>query len=282
MFKKPLSGILTLCILFCFALLNFSSCKKGDGIIRVLAIGNSFSQNAVTYLRDIAAADGIKMEVANLYLGACSLEMHWQNASEDIKAYTLNKFYSTTESENDVSIKYALESKPWDFVVMQQVSQYSGMYETYQPYLTNLSEYVKSITPDATQLIHQTWAYEIDSNHGGFANYGYNQQTMFLAIKDAYNKAAESINAKIIPCGEAMQKARATAPFDYANNGKSLCADGYHANAMGSYLLGAVWYEVITGKSILENTFTIPELSETELNTLKQAAHDAVDEYRDK
>ena len=59
-----------------------------------------------------------------------------------------------------VSVLEALESDEWDYVTMQQVSHLSIDYSTYQPYLNELSQYVKKYVPNAKQLIHQTWAYE--------------------------------------------------------------------------------------------------------------------------
>mgnify|MGYP000197216844 FL=1 len=110
---------------------------------------------------------------------------------------------------------------------------------------------------------------------------------MFSALKDAYKQASEALKARIIPCGEAMQKARSFSLFDYANGGKSLCRDGFHASIpQGRYLLGAVWYEVLTGKSILENPYvpvdkeTRSPIPEDELKVLKQCAHEAVMLYK--
>lgn len=42
-------------------------------MFRVLAIGNSFSQDAMAYLVQLAASGGVEMEAVNLYIGGCSL-----------------------------------------------------------------------------------------------------------------------------------------------------------------------------------------------------------------
>ena len=52
-------------------------------MMKVLAIGNSFSQDATHYLHKIAASDGVEMKVVNLYIGGCSLEQHWKNIQAD-------------------------------------------------------------------------------------------------------------------------------------------------------------------------------------------------------
>ena len=52
----------------------------------------------------------------------------------------------------------------WDVVTIQQVSGKSPYYETYQPYLNKIVEYVRLCVPKAKIAIHQTWAYEQDSH----------------------------------------------------------------------------------------------------------------------
>ena len=252
-------------------------------MIRVLAIGNSFSQDAVTFVHDIAAASGLEVITGNLYIGGCSLERHWQNAMEDAAAYEYSK---TGCSPRAASIREALEEEDWDFVTMQQASHFSGKPETYQPYLNNLSEYIRRIAPSARQVIHETWAYEIDSTHPAFPGYGCDQEKMFSALKTAYIAAAESISAdRVIPSGDAFQIARRKAPFDYAHGGLSLNRDGFHASfTHGRYLLGCVWVETLTGVSMTGNTF-VPTVNgitpaDGELSILQQAAHEAVLNWR--
>ena len=75
-----------------------------------------------------------------------------------------------------------------------------------------------------------------------------------------------------------FEEARKIDIFDNENGGKSLCApDLHHASAPhGQYLLGAVWYEKLTGKSILENPYSVDGISFYELMSLKKAARIAV------
>ena len=61
--------------------------EEGDGILRILAIGNSFSQDAVEqYLYELFAASGKKVIIGNLYIGGCSLERHYNNINNDAAA----------------------------------------------------------------------------------------------------------------------------------------------------------------------------------------------------
>ena len=47
--------------------------------MKLLAVGNSFSQDACTFLHQTAQAQGLDLEVTNLYIGGCPLEKHYQN-----------------------------------------------------------------------------------------------------------------------------------------------------------------------------------------------------------
>ncbi|MBR3502919.1 MAG: DUF4886 domain-containing protein [Clostridia bacterium] len=251
-------------------------------MIRVLAIGNSFSDDARTFVHQIGKAAGAEITIGNLYIGGCSLERHWQNAREDAKAYD----YSKTGCENrPASIREALEEEAWDYVTMQQASHFSGLPETYQPYLNELSAYVRRYASQAEQLIHETWAYEIDSAHPAFPDYGRDQARMYELLRAAYDRAAQDIGgARVIPSGDAFQIARRHPLFDYAHGGQSLNRDGFHASlTKGRYLLGCVWVETLAGVSAVGNAFVPslpdqPELtpSPEELVVLQRAAHEAV------
>ena len=56
-------------------------------MIKILAIGNSFSQDATHYLHQIGEADNIELKVVNLYIGGCSLERHWNNIQSEAAEY---------------------------------------------------------------------------------------------------------------------------------------------------------------------------------------------------
>ena len=223
-------------------------------MIKVLAIGNSFSQDATHYLHQIAAADNVDMKVVNLYIGGCSLERHWNNIQSEAKEYLLEVNGDSTEEY--VSIQDALGMEEWDYIVTQQVSHDSGIIETYHPYLENVIEYVKKKVPSAEILLQETWAYDIDSLHGGFANYNMDQQEMYEKVSHAYRTVAKDNGVRLVPCGDVIQALRNKEPFLYGHGGMSICRDGFHVNVIyGRYLLAAVWYKTITGNSVCSNTY---------------------------
>ena len=238
--------------------------------MKVLAIGNSFSEDATRYLHQIAEADGESLKVVNLYIGGCSLQRHYYNIFNDVRDYDFQ--YNGEVTGIKVSIKEALQSDAWDVVTLQQVSSQSFDYATYQPYLNELAEYVRFYTPRAKLHIHQTWAYEQGSEkleQVGFSD----QNDMFSGLEAAYRKAAEDINAeKIIPSGQAFRNL-------LSSGIKTIHRDTFHASyGLGRYTLALTWYEALTGKSCIGNLFRKfdEEISEEEIKIAQACAHNAV------
>ncbi len=223
--------------------------------MKVLSIGNSFSTDAHKWLHKLAEINGINIETANLFIGGCSLETHWKNFTENSADYSLE--LNGNEGEKMISIPKAFNMDKWDVITLQQASHFSGIEETYEPYLSSLSEEVRKVQPQAKLYFHQTWAYEADSLHPGFANYNHSQQEMFKKIVSASKNAAKSINAGLIPTGSVIQKIRETVPeFNYQNGGISLCRDGSHLSFdYGRFAAAAVWIHSLTGKKIKCDAF---------------------------
>ncbi len=223
--------------------------------MKILSIGNSFSEDAHRWLHSLAKLQGVDIQTANLYIGGCSLETHWKNFSEN------NAFYDYQVNGNDaqekISINDALLREKWDIVTLQQVSDLSGIPESYEPYISALFEKVKSALPDAEIRLHRTWAYEIDSEHPGFANYNNSQQEMYVKIKSATKEIADKLNVKIIPSGDVIQALRKNhKEFDYENGGVSLCRDGFHLSYdIGRFAAAATWFVSLTGQKICIDEF---------------------------
>lgn len=224
--------------------------------MKILSIGNSFSEDAQRYLHALAKADGVALKTVNLYIGGCPLRRHYLNMLDDIDGYDFQ--FNGDSTGLKVSIREALVSDDWDVVTLQQVSGQSPRFETYTPYLEELSDYVRTYCPHAKQVIHQTWAYENGSEKlagVGFAT----DEEMFAAIEKAYQKAAEVISADgIIPAGKAVLQARKLGL-------PQVHRDTYHASlGAGRYLLALCWFKYLTGRDITENTFSALDVPMTE------------------
>jgi len=90
--------------------------------------------------------------------------------------------------------------------MIQQSSGFSGLIDTYYPYIHKLSNYIKRYVTNAKQLIHQTWAYEIDSNHKHYIYYQNNQDVMYQELIKCYQTVADELSIDIIPFGDSRTK----------------------------------------------------------------------------
>jgi len=235
--------------------------------MNILAIGNSFSQDATRYLHHIAAAQGENWLVANLYIGGCPLDRHFRNMLTERDAYELQ--WNGSPTGFYVSLKEALCSRSWDVVTLQQASHKSTHYDTYQPYLSQLAAYVRAHCPKAKLVIHQTWAYEADSQKLAIAGFD-SPSAMFSAVEKAYNQAMADINADLlIPSGRLFEAMRA--------QGLPVHRDTYHASlGHGRYALGLLWYRRLSGNSVTGARFSQLDVAvpPQELHLLQQLVED--------
>lgn len=244
--------------------------------MKILSIGNSFSDDSHRYLHRLAKKDGFDIKTVNLFIGGCSLRTHYLNILQDGANYALG--FNGEGTGFKVSISQALASDDWDIVTLQQASQLSPHYETYEPYLETIAQYVKKYCPRAKLFIHQTWAYESGSERLKKLGYESDEQ-MYADIQASYQKAAALMNADaIIPSGKAML---------YATKfglGK-VHRDTFHASlGAGRYLLALTWYKALTGKDITNNDFDEFDepVSKEDRETVIKAVNKAFDEQATK
>ncbi len=255
---------------------SFTVSQKSSKSMYILAIGNSFSVDAMQYLHQILQEMGYKdIFLGNLYIGGCTLQTHANNISSNAGAYEYRKdttgSWSTT---NGFSAIAAMKEREWDYVSMQQASGYSGMPDSYEPYLTTIVNAVKQYCPNAKRMWHMTWAYQGNSTHSDFAKYNKNQMTMYNAILNAVQTKVVSRGDFdfVIPCGTAVQNLRTSFLGD------NITRDGYHMSYdNGRYLTGLMWARKITDKSIAGITYTPSSYSysEKQIAAIKEAVENA-------
>lgn len=243
--------------------------------MNILSIGNSFSQDAQRYLHRIARADKVELNTFNLYIGGCPLSLHYQNILSEERRYTLEMNGSSTGFY--VSLKEALLNRDWDIVTIQQVSAQSPYYDTYQPYLDKLAEYIRLFVPKAKIVVHQTWAYEQGSRrlHEELKYSDYKQ--MLCDIVKSYQQAAQDICADfVIPSGEVFGAL-------LESGIEKVHRDTFHASiGLGRYALGLTWYRFLTGNDIAQNTFCDfdEEVTAEQIAVAKKCVLDVSDKYK--
>lgn len=238
--------------------------------MKILAIGNSFSMNATQYFNGVAQALGASASLINLYIPACSLEMHWNN-------YNNHTVYEEQEDATTYklsTLQEVLTREAFDIITLQQASDYSGIIESLSPYLDNLLNVIKTLQPQAALYFHQTWSYDATSTHPAFPNYDTNTHTMMKAIQSLSNHVHEHYKLEIIPTGTAMHMVR------LQKRPQAITKDGFHLDNGSNRILAALtWFDTlirpITKKDleIIFETFKFsPEernISENVFNSLK-------------
>lgn len=253
--------------------------------LRLLVIGNSFSQNATRFLPEFAKERGHVLIIGRAEIGGCPLKKHW----ELVELAEKNPSDLKAKPYNGKSLRMLLSEGKWDVVTMQQYSMNSGYEESYMPYAERLYQFIKALQPNARIVLHQTWAYRSDSKDFtriSEKDFAKSQKEMWDKSRTAYHKIATRLNVGIIPVGDAFWKAgsakkwayKKDSNFDYANpvypilpdqtnslnkgyfwdNNNKLVFDAHHANDAGCYLAGLVWYSFLFNESVTKIKFAPP------------------------
>lgn len=278
---------------------------------KLLTIGNSFANNALTFLPEFAEAGGKELVVFRANLGGASLKKHADlvrifesdTSMPDARPYK-NRVHPRTGKKQDFSLREALEAETWDFVTIQQLSNDSHRFETYEPSAGFLIAYIRKHAPQAEILVHQTWAYRED--YPGYGKNGLTPESMHADLVSAYDRLAKHYGLRLIRSGEAFHAARQTPrwtfrfpdpDFDYANppagklpdqkgslnagwrwtgsgDKRRLALDFKHANNAGKYLAGAMFYQAIFGEPVPENVKPLGGLSAEDAADLLRIARE--------
>ena len=247
-----------------------------DGVLKILTIGNSFSDDSMQYVYQVAQSAGIENVVlGNLFIGGCSLDTHLNNAQNSRTAYTYRTNTADTNGEwtsvNSKSINGVVASEDWDFISFQQVSGYSGVSDSYAA-LYELIRIVEPLNPSARLVWHMTWAYQKGSGHADFPKYNCDQMTMYNSIVNAVktNILTNDHIDIVIPAGTSIQNVRTS----YI--GDTLTRDGYHLSFDYGRLIGSISFvKALTGVSIDNITYMPEGVDANELAVAIEAVNNA-------
>lgn len=275
--------------------------------IRLLTVGNSFADNGVRFLKDLAEAAGHTLILGRANVSACSLERHWTGLQAAEAGDATGQIYPTSPGKPKRSLVDALRSNTWDIITLQQYSRLSEQLDTYRPYAELLRDKIKTYQPSAEVVLYQTWAYRWDDTR---YKDGSKPAHMHEAIHNAYAAVSRDLGIRVIPVGDAFNLATSRAEwtyqpdqeFDFANvkdpdvpkqpgsihtgwrwvttlqGERKFYMDGNHANIFGSYLAGCVYFEFLYGESPVGNSFIPAEITPEQARSLQEIAHEAVNQ----
>lgn len=262
-----------------------------DKTLNILAIGNSFTQDTMRFVDEIAESAGYELNIGVLWRGSKTLSDHLNYIQTDEAAYryTIYKWDEDGESvEENTSDSLApasqvLNSVSWDLVFLQQASYDNGNPTSFydeqgNSYLTQLTSLIrqKVDNPELSFAWLMGWAYAQDYTSTKFQQlYNSDQLTMYNAISDTLQNVIWSSGEfeLIIPVGTAVQNVRMSYIGDNMNR------DGLHLNySIGRYTAGLTVAASI-GIKLKDVTF-VPDdsvrISEQHIPMLRQAVNAAV------
>ena len=185
---------------------------KNDKEIKVLAIGNSYSRDAFSYvpflLENIL---GCKVKFGIMYKGSCTLQQHYNLISTDGDYEAFDYYTTDTEVWSTVSnknIEYALSLEQWDIITLQQQSSASRDYNTYQPYLNNV---INLLYDKIDYSVRLGWLLTPSYTDGYSGLNNDTSDSMFEKICQAVQRVIDETPIEFfIPCGTAKQNATKT------------------------------------------------------------------------
>ena len=164
--------------------------------ITVLMIGNSFSVDAARYTHELSLGSDVEIEVGVLYVGGCSLEQHIGFIKDGSSPYEW--FVNGESTGKYISLKDALLMKKWDYITLQQVSVFSGLKDTFYPYIKELINYVREYQKESVFVLHKTWPYQTGFENTNFSHYNYDCKTMYKCICDTYDYVSKDLGINVI------------------------------------------------------------------------------------
>ena len=215
---------------------------------KILGLGNSFTlyptRPLATLLSNAAGFDKTKFAFPFFYRQGYSLA----NFVEAIQNNTapLN-YYSAGDGSLPVTTSGGLRtvlSQDWDIVVVQQKSTDAKNYSTYEPYLTQLVNLIRTYctNPRVCIAFQQTWSV----NQGNYAAQDAEWTNICNAVKSVIGVNGIDV---IIPSGTALQNARHASGFynSSGNDNHYLLMDGtgHPADGAGRYVCACAWYQAL-------------------------------------
>jgi len=257
--------------------------EKTNQKLKILCIGNSFSQDTTAYVAEIAKAIGYEdVVIANLYIGGCPICKHYRHLQEDLPAYRYdrNEGFGWTQTPN-CKISDAIKAEKWDWISIQHGSSGGERYTEPSCYqdLPALVEEVKALAPSTTKIAYNlTWAGEPEFDRPEMIDFGRDQLALFAAICHTTQECVVPVPGidRVVPTGTAVQNARTTALKS------RMSRDGYHLSYdIGRYLAGLIFFAALTGVSVENVSFRPKEVSDVDVELILRAVGLAMNEpYR--
>ena len=226
----------------------------GQDTLRVLGIGNSYTEDPTTYLNDIVKASGIDLNKCCVYVaahGSATLD-YWVKECASNDTVDLVRYVGKIKMKSRGTMAELLHQK-WDVVVMQQVSSLSISYTSYNPGLRKMIDFIRNNTSNSK--VSLAWQL-VPAYYSGYGGAPYGEERWKQIASAAWEEVARDGIDVVIPVGTAIQNARNSS----LETMHDLTRDGRHLSCgTGRYIACCTWFQSLFApvfhSSILGNSF---------------------------
>ncbi len=219
--------------------------------LKILFVGNSFAVDTMQHTAGVAKDLGIQnIKFGVLFVGACSIDMHYAHAMGDLPAYAYHTNTGDGWSVVDgYRISDAIKSDDWDWIAIQHGTKAPSRYTSSHYYrnLTPLIQYIKELAPKHTKIaFNLTWMGEHTSQHHEIVSYEGNTALMREKLIEVTKEmvCSNPVVDLLVPTGTAVENAR-TSQIGL------LTRDCYHLSMdKGRYIAALTFIAAITGLPI--------------------------------
>ena len=251
--------------------------------IKILALGNSYSNDAFAWLHKIFESAGYDEVILGYIInGGCNINNHWSNIDDDptndfgIEIFaTYNGRLERYPTGDGVSLRDAyvkmISMYEWDVVTVSHGPKHVEIRETYS-HLSELIVFVKENlkNPNAKFLYHMIWKYN-DNISGGSTMDVYDD--ILDITRNIVLKNADFVG--VIPAATMRQNMMSS----YLCDGDISRDYGHMGLGFGRYALGLLWYCCLVGGSPDDVSF-IPSKSDVSSELLGKFPYDEVTEEK--
>ena len=287
---------------------------REDNEMNVFFVSNSTCYYFTDELYGLLTSAGYEnVTLALAYYSGCPLEKHYNWLQQDNAGYKLRIVDEKGITMKDnYSMRMSLNLKNWDVISFDNNAATFGSgnaataIDICEPYFGKLHAYMKKNFPDARLMWHEVWAAEIGAKKSTFEVNDKEKRTqIYEAKRDVMHHMMKEYGVEGVPTGDAWEKIRDlplfTTPLKETPeierftlntriiNGK-IKDDFSHDGDIGGgqYLNACVWFEILTGKSCLGNSFRPKyeldgkdlSLTEEKIALLQKTAHETVAEFK--
>ena len=280
--------------------------------LKVLMIGNSFTQSVPYFFPSIVEASGndtLVLEMAAI--GGYTLATH---CSDYYKSEQNPEHRPYWTGFKQASLHELLSEHKWDIVTVQQASDQSCNYPVNSWRADELISLIRHHQPEAEIMTQLIWAFRADDAAIRIPDgyWKFDQHEMYERLLKSYGELAETYKLRVIPVGLAVEIAREKSPLKFKNYDPALLGtlhfpdlppqagdvvgrlywskdqktgemriirDAMHLNDRGEYLQACVWYLFLFGGTAEDIRFVPNSIGNSDARFLARCAEDAVKSF---